>query len=510
MKNRLLLPLALAFGVLLSTPASALDIPLLTWEQGKSQSVVLGGPTASENWQVSLVAASGVSEPFRASSINDGGFRVYTIDVNTSQAEGRYTVETQGPGSSRNVVSEVLIVPAERYEVPRAPYDLLFILLFLALFITVAVSIRRVRTKVTSFPNRIADIEGLVSGEDLSTIKRFKANSLESRRVRFVSALPESFLKTLLVADSNFAFSLPVRGFISLPGASILLGGCLFLTHESSKPFSQVSILFLILLLATSIFDLFSGFVGAVSFLALHVALSGSLDIRNGLSAVVLVGVFLFPALFNLAGSLTSSALNPTTRASYALVTLLGAFYIPCAYLVVKSLRFDVSLTAVGVPYLLVSALVLVAIKNRLLSRFLITGSDSLETRTPETEIPRLFSNGTILGFFIALTVLFINWTEEFTISIAAALAWSVPLLLSSVRFEGAFLRKLSPIPRVIWLEVGLVVVLIIGLFQLVRTLPYLVQDSSALLLFILAIPTALHSLFVLLVSSSRDQEAKV
>jgi hypothetical protein len=510
MKNRLLFPFALAFGILISVPANALDIPLLTWEQGKSQSVVLGGPTASENWQVSLVAGSGVSEPFRASSINEGGFRVYTIDVSSLQAEGRYTIETQGPGSPRNVVSEVLIVPAEQYEVPRAPFDLLFILLFLGVFITVAVSMRRARTTVTSFPNRIVDIEGLVSGEDFSKVKRFKANSLESRRVRFVGALPESFLKTLLLADSNFAFSLPGRGFISLPGVSTLLGGCLFLTHESSEPFTQISILLLVSLLATSIFDLFSGLVGAVIFLALHVVLSGSLDIRNVLSALVLVGVFLFPALFNLAGTLTSSTLNPTTRASYALFTLLGVFYIPCAYLVFKSLRFDLTLTALGVPYLCVSALALVAIKNRLLNRFLTADVGSLENRTPETEIPRLFSNGTLLGFFTTLTVLFINWTEEFTISIAAALAWSVPLLLSSIRFEAAILRFLSTIPRVIWLEVGVVVALTFGLFQLVRTLPYLVQDSSALLLLILAMPTALHSLFVLLVSSSRDQEVKV
>ena len=510
MKNRLLFPLALAFGILFATPASALDIPLLTWEQGKSQSVVLGGPTASENWQVSLVAASGVSKPFRASGLNSGGFRVYTIDVNTSQAEGRYTVETQGPGSPRNVVSEVLIVPTVRYEIPRAPYDLLFIMLFLAIFISIAVSIRRVRTVVASFPNRISDIEGLISGEDLSTVKRFKANSLESRRVRFVGALPESFLKTLLVVDSNFAFSLPARGFISLPAASILLGGGLFLVHESSQLFSQVSLLLLTLLLVTSIFDLFSGLAGATTFLALHVAFSGSLDIRSGLSALVFVGVFLFPALFNLAGNLTSSTLNPTSRTSYALFTLLGVFYIPGAYLVIKSLRFDITLSATGLPYLLVSALVFVAIKNRLLSRFLSASTDPRWGKTPEIEIPRLFSNGTILGLFIALTVLFINWTEDFTISLAAALAWSIPFLLSSIRLDGAFLHILKPIPRLIWLEVGLVIALIIGLFQLVRTLPYLVEDSSALLLLILAIPTALHSLFVLLVTSSKDQEVTV
>jgi hypothetical protein len=164
------------------------------------------------------------------------------------------------------------------------------------------------------------------------------------------------------------------------------------------------------------------------------VALSGSLDIRSGLSALVLVGVFLFPALFNLAGNLTSSSLNTTTRASYALFTLLGVFYIPCAYLVIKSLRFDIALSATGLPYLLVSALLLVAIKNRLLSRFLSASTDPRWGKTPEIEIPRLFSNGTILGLFIALTVLFINWTEDFTISLVAALAWSIPFLLSSIR----------------------------------------------------------------------------
>lgn len=508
MKNRPFFAFVLAVGTFFPASASALDIPLLTWEQGKSQSVVLGGPTASENWQVSLMAASGVSKPFRASTLNDEGFRVYTIDVDSLQAEGRYTIETQGPGSPRTIVSEVLIVPSERYEVPRAPYDLLFVLLFLAITITVVVSIRRVRTKVTSFPNRITDIEGLISGENLSNIKRLKANSLERRRVSFVQALPESFLKTLLIADSNFAFSLPGRGFVSLPAISIPLGVSLFLIHESSVPFSQISILILISLLVFSILDLFAGFVGAVTFMSLHVALSSSLDIRNGLSALFLIGVFLFPALFNLAGNLTSSDLKPSARMTYALCTLLGVLYIPCAYLVIKSLRYDVALTAAGVPYIVTCALFLLVVKNRLLSRFLSLGKETSEIKKPETEIPRLFSNGSILGLFVLLTVLFFNWTEDLPISLLASLAWSLPLLLSSIRFQSAFFSILKTIPRVIWLEVVIVVALTYGLFQVVRTLPYLVEDSSATLLLILAIPTALHSLFVLLVSSSRDQEA--
>jgi hypothetical protein len=506
MKNKLLFCVALAFGIHFANPANALDIPLLTWEQGKSQSVVLGGPTASEKWQVSLVAASGVSTNFRASNLNKGGFRVYTIDLSDSQAKGRYTIETQGPGSPANVVSEVLIVSAENYEVPRAPFDLLFILLFLGIFISIAVSIRRNRTVVASFPNRIADIEGLVLGESFFKAERLKANSLEIKRVWFVSGLPDSFLKTLLVADSNLAYNLPARAFVALPAVSLLFGSLLFVSHESSQPFSKISIVLLALLLITSIFDLLSGIFGAITFLALHIALSGSLDIRNCLAAVVLIGVFLFPAIFNLAGNLTSSVLNQTTRASYMLFTLLGVFYIPCAYLIIKSLSLNVVLNATGVIYLVAAALLSISVKNRLLRKFLITNPDSLETRRAETVIPRLFSNGTILGLFIFLSVLFINWTENFSISLAAALAWSVPLLISSIKLEGAFLRFFTPITRVIWLEITLVVVLISGLFQLTRNLPFLVQDVSALLLLILAVPSSLHALFVLLVSSEDER----
>jgi hypothetical protein len=35
--------------------ASAADVPLLTWERGKEQNIVLGGGAITNNWQIVLV-----------------------------------------------------------------------------------------------------------------------------------------------------------------------------------------------------------------------------------------------------------------------------------------------------------------------------------------------------------------------------------------------------------------------------------------------------------------------
>ena len=507
MKSKRLITLALLFGVLLSTPSSALDIPLLTWEQGKSQSVVLGGPTAANNWQVSLVSVSGAKVRFRSSALNDLGFRVYTIHLSNQLGAGRYTVETQGPGSPRTVVSEVLIVPAKKYELPRAPFDLLFIFGFLAVFVSALISMRRSSTVVSSFPNRIADVEKLITGQDLKNIKRFKVNSLEVKRVKFVTGLPDSFLKTLLLADSNFAFTLPLRGFVILPVLSLALGSLLFITHENGAPFSTVSTVLLTLLLAVSHLDLLSGIFGAIAFLALYVAISDNLDIRNGLAALVLSGVFIFPALFNLMGRWTSIELHKSTRVAYLILSMLGTFYIPCAYLVVKSLTPEQEFAGAGVPYLMTIAFFSLAIKHQLVFRFLDRGAQDQAEIYPQIPIARLFSSGSIVTLFITLTVLFMNWTENLGTSLLAAFVWTVPFLLSSIRFEGVVIRFFARIPRIIWLEIALVLGSVIGIFFAVRNLPYLVQDLSALLLILLAIPSIVHALFVLLVTSHRDQE---
>lgn len=504
MKNRFLVALLILLNLAPAGTVYALDIPLLTWEQGKSQSVVLGGPTAAENWEVNLISESGLTLPLKGSSLNSAGFRVYTIDIPVSLATGRYSIKTKGPRSPENIVSQVIIVPAKSYEVPKAPYDLLFLMMFLGAFVSVAVSLRRVPTVLASYPHHLVEVERLLSGEDFSKNSRFIANFVERKRIGFLESLPESFLKSILRADSNFAHKLPGRAGIFAPATAVVLGIALFIGHEESGAYSDLGSIFLALLIAISSFDLFSGLLGAIAFLSMQVVFGGALDIRMALVGMVVAGTFLLPSLVNLASLLTTQGMKASIRATYYLFSILSVLYIPCSYLIVKSLSAETIVSAEHIPLLVIVALSSVYAKRHLFQKFLRVGDDPSLVRVPEKYIPRLFTNGAVLGLFLVLIVLYINWTENFTLSLLAATAWVAPFLLAILRLETFFQRISTKVQRLIWLEVGLVLLLIFSIFLFARTTPFLVEDLSAFLLAILAIPSILHALYVLIVTSGK------
>ena len=64
--------LTVLIALFLAAPsAKAADIPFLTWENGKQQSIILGGPSSSTNWQMSFVGENTKPLVFKASAIED-------------------------------------------------------------------------------------------------------------------------------------------------------------------------------------------------------------------------------------------------------------------------------------------------------------------------------------------------------------------------------------------------------------------------------------------------------
>ena len=61
--------------------AQAADIPFLTWENGKQQAIVLGGPSSSTEWTMALVGENTKPLVFKASTKNSEGFYVFSIDL---------------------------------------------------------------------------------------------------------------------------------------------------------------------------------------------------------------------------------------------------------------------------------------------------------------------------------------------------------------------------------------------------------------------------------------------
>ena len=79
MSKRLLSLLLVSLYLLLTSPsANALEIPLLTWERGKVQNIVVGDASQQKNWTIKLLSEKNVEITFTNSRENSRGFIVYS------------------------------------------------------------------------------------------------------------------------------------------------------------------------------------------------------------------------------------------------------------------------------------------------------------------------------------------------------------------------------------------------------------------------------------------------
>ena len=107
------------------TPAAlAFDTPLLTWERGRDQQVVLGGGEDTSNWQVQLEGNGITPITFEKSSKNNAGYVVYSASIPNDIPTGAYTVVTVGTGSPRTAVAVVAMVQASTKTATSSLFDL--------------------------------------------------------------------------------------------------------------------------------------------------------------------------------------------------------------------------------------------------------------------------------------------------------------------------------------------------------------------------------------------------
>ena len=110
------------------TVAHSIDIPLLTWERGKEQNLVLGGNTDNE-WKIELINdANEVVLEFRASDTSLDGFIVYSAPLPRDLPLGAYAVKATGFGVPESIVAGVNIVELSFFELVQIPFELRWIL----------------------------------------------------------------------------------------------------------------------------------------------------------------------------------------------------------------------------------------------------------------------------------------------------------------------------------------------------------------------------------------------
>jgi len=156
MKRLRLIALALIAIFIAPTAAQAFDIPLLTWERGREQQVVLGGGAYTQKWIVTLEGNGQPSKTFTASDKNAAGYVVYSLFIPADFPTGAYSIVTNGKGSPRTVVAGVSLIEAQTNTVTSHLFDLTLIIAIFV-FLTGIVSTIRAR-KYTFIPFRSAQV----------------------------------------------------------------------------------------------------------------------------------------------------------------------------------------------------------------------------------------------------------------------------------------------------------------------------------------------------------------
>jgi hypothetical protein len=130
MKNNLKLVSATFLAIFLVlglAPANAQDIPLLTWERGKVQSVVLGGGETSKGWKVYLKSQENSVTELSSSTANTNGFIVYSLNVPRDLATGAYSIATREKLAPKHLLPQFKSL---RCNVMRSPKYLAIFSLF--------------------------------------------------------------------------------------------------------------------------------------------------------------------------------------------------------------------------------------------------------------------------------------------------------------------------------------------------------------------------------------------
>jgi len=505
MKNSL--RVAAAFLLLIffsfSNVAMAADIPLLTWEKGKSQSVVLGGGSVDKDWKVFLKSSDSKLIELSPSLSNKAGFIVYSISIPREIAEGAYSVITKGAASPETIVAAVQLVEMRRYEITRVPGDLLFFLLSLALWLSALAALRGKRFRQVTFITSTGPKERYLAGEPAQNYIEYvhKLNRLEKLRINVYEQLPDSFFKFLLKSDSRgMHLEFPILWSL-LPGFSISISAALGYLTSGSLDLNFVGINLAILLAITAIgsLDIYSGILGAFTFVAVRLWLLTDFSISSATFTLIVALIFFLPALISsyFMVLISSARFNGAQKAanSFIFQWLSPLALLHVSFLIQRSITGSVNST-IGIEALLAASI----LAGRQIEGYLSKTGIKWRNRVRvveefEINLGRLISPSFAISIFLMLVVILYSWTLSFANSISLAVALAAPLALLIVRPTLKNLGFLAKIRRNLLAEIALVVTLSLVAFVGVNHLP-LVAGTGALQMILFGMsPVFIHAL---------------
>lgn len=497
----------IAVNLCLSIPqASAVDVPLLTWERGKEQNIVLGGGAITNDWQIVLVQKNEVILKFSKSKINKEGFVVYSAVIPNSLAEGSYTVETVASNAPRSIVAGINLVTMTRYTIAQIPAALIFLLLVLA-FLTSTLSTLRGR-KYRSYSYLISRNFSEEDSEAMKSVPRVLRRIYRVRRDAHLSLKP-SLLRFNLESNGQFLHKLSPTAWAGLPLVSALFGLYVANQTQTNGGIPNTPLLLLAIAALIGLVDGFSGITILISFTLIEV-ITGSVTSLRDFIAVLSLGIgwfapALIASLYLIVGAKDFGAHIPSMSAGLKRIINLigsgsvGAIVFVASQILTESISQRVSPYHSKVNYLAVFIGLLIALRGELEPRIDKYRANHLGLQKLEIlnfAPAKAITIEAVAAIFAFSACVAYVWTSSILVSGIFAFAVAFPFVLLLVRLSKLEIALLTRIPRQVLAESIVIAVITFAVFLYIQTLPYEVNQKSQALLLFGFIPTFLHAIY--------------
>lgn len=508
------------FFFIAPTVASAAEIPLLTWERGILQEVVLGGQAAAKNWRVELQGNGITGLEFKKSSQSPQGFTVYSLVIPDDIPLGGYSIVAIDKASEFNIVAGVNLIDSGAYKITKRPLDLALIIAIFVFFVSVISALRARKYARISFVSTQAGPEESLhfNAIGVSFIKRISSAPYRIR-VRALEGLPISILRFLLLRDGELVHRLSPNLYGALPIAGFLAGVIAVNETERAGGIGSAGLAIFIAVAMIGIFDAYSGFAAVLGFWLSELVI-GNISSFRDILIMISVGIsWMLPVIFS---SILQTAIAKDFRDEskdeptfgFKLIGIVGSslaggaiFYFGQKLTNSVLINFgdmrNVSFLAFAV---IVAALVTRGILDETISSADTNQQLKVESHLEEITISRISSPQTALGIFAIVVGFSFIWTQSAANSLIIALIFTAPYLVLLVRFDEIDSKFLAKAKRNILIESTITTGVSFLIFSQISNLPLLSQEKAQWFLILAGIPGIIHSIYSAACDSSDRQ----
>ena len=490
--------LLIFLAALTSTPtAHSFDVPLLTWERGRVQQVVLGGGAYTNNWNVTLEGNGIKPLTFTISEKNDAGYVVYSLKVPADLPLGPYSIFTSGKGSPKTVVAGVSLVQAQTITPTSSPFDLSLIVALFATLTALLNVLRGDKYRRISYQQSqdiyFEDPHMGLASTVLNLPQRIRYSSLRDLR--------KSLFSFLLVQEGELLYRISRPIFGLMPIFGLVAGSIAGIEVQKNGGIATTGFGIFVAVLIIAIVDPISGIFATISFWAIQLFAGDLWSIRDLLIVgsvslawigAPLISALVFHTLSEIRDEIQTSAFTPINMSSSLISTIFGVLTFFLGSLLVNSLIFTEA------PGRIVDSSVISVIASALLARRIIEikifhNPTNLMLERKNFDIARAVSPLVAILVNIAIFGFLYIWTESSVRSLFLSVLFSLPYYLSFIKLKMnvgfSFNRNLVAECVIIFLVTFI-------LYRQVSSKPLLVDQMASIFLLLSAIPMVLHALF--------------